>query len=289
MSQRVFDLDVLRGLAVGKDDLNGIGDRAFVRIEIVARVARILDDLHARSQLVDERVRCGISLVVLGRQFTMNQGHRDHVLQAVVTVGGILKRAVFRNDANGGFLSLDANAVDLIPPIPHRRMQTQSCFDGGLPMKLGRKRHLEEDILHHVAAEGSTQPHVTAAKQAVLKAPRRRGECGRRSALARECHQREPHRAAGCITRSPALARAGVRSMAVRSQRASIEKCLTDGRDDLISRSTEHPHRDGGRCHADQDDVVDADSIEGVLQSQHALNLIRLDHGRQDVADVQRQ
>jgi hypothetical protein len=42
---------------------------------------------------------------------------------------------------------------------------------------------------------------------------------------------------------------------------------------------------DGGRRNLDEDDVVEADAVEGVKQREDALDLIRFDHALEDVFD----
>ena len=42
---------------------------------------------------------------------------------------------------------------NLFEPIANLRMQLNRGFDGGLSVKLGWKRYLEENMLHHVGPE----------------------------------------------------------------------------------------------------------------------------------------
>ena len=62
--------------AVVEEDLHGVGDRALVRIEVVARVARVLDDLHLLAQPVDPRVARRVVLVVLGGERPVDAARR---------------------------------------------------------------------------------------------------------------------------------------------------------------------------------------------------------------------
>ena len=43
-------------------------------------------------------------------------------------------------------------------------------------------------------------------------------------------------------------------------------------------RAAEHRGRDGGRGDAHEEDVIEADAVEAVLQREHALDLVGLDH-----------
>jgi hypothetical protein len=45
---------------------------------------------------------------------------------------------------------------------------------------------------------------------------------------------------------------------------------------------------DGGRCHLDEHDVVESDSVERVEKRKTTLDLMRLDHGRQDIVHGER-
>jgi hypothetical protein len=56
----------------------------------------------------------------------------------------------------------------------------------------------------------------------------------------------------------------------------------------LFAATAEHASHHSGRGHADQQHVVEADFVEAVLERQHTLDLVGLDHGRQYVAHRQR-
>ncbi|MCY1393452.1 hypothetical protein D9M71_83480 [compost metagenome] len=91
--------------------------------------------------------------VVLGLQIAEGQGHRHHVLQAMVAVGGIGQHALLGNDADGRFLGGDDDAIDLGDAVAHQRMQAHRRLAGRLAVELGREADLEQDVLHHIAAE----------------------------------------------------------------------------------------------------------------------------------------
>ena len=93
--------------------------------------------------------------------------------------------------------------------------------------------------------------------------------------------------AAAGVAGGPALARAGVRRVAVGAQRAVVDPGMRDGVDDFFLAAAEHRGRDGGRGQAHQDHVVEADAVEPVLQRVHALDLVRLDRGVEHVAHGQ--
>ena len=53
--------------------------------------------------------------------------------------------------------------------------------------------------------------------------------------------------------------------------------------DDLVARQAEHVRDDRGRRDLDQHDVVEADAVEAVLERDHALDFMGLDHRRKDI------
>ena len=72
--------------------------------------------------------------------------------------------------------------------------------------------------------------------------------------------------------------------MAVGAQRLAVDPGLRDGIDDLVVGTAQHLGDHRGRGHLDQHHVVEADAVEAVLEREHALDLVRLDHRRQHVA-----
>src|SRR3954471_19260222 len=93
------------------------------------------------------------------------------------------------------------------------------------------------------------------------------------------------NRTTGRVTRSPALARASVRRMTIGTQRSAVDPCIRYGIDDLITRAAEHRSRNGSRSNAHEQHVIEADPIEAVLQRRDALDLVRLDHRSQHIAN----
>jgi hypothetical protein len=74
-------------------------------VEIILAVARVFDDLHLEAQRVDARIGGLLVLVVLGGQRAVDERDGDHVLDAVIAVGGVIQRAGLVDDADGGFLA----------------------------------------------------------------------------------------------------------------------------------------------------------------------------------------
>src|SRR5690606_28193896 len=146
-------------------------------------------------------------------------------------------------------------------------------------------RDFEEDVLHHVAAERTGELHGIAFEGNILEAPGLGGEDGGVTHLAGHRNQGKAHGAAGRVTGGPGFARAGVGRVAVGAQRGAVEPRVRDGVDDLLAGAAQQRGGDGGGGDADEQDVVEADAVEGVFEGKHTLNLVGLHHGDEDVAD----
>ena len=59
--------------------------------------------------------------------------------------------------------------------------------------------------------------------------------------------------------------------------------------DDLVAGAAEQVRRDRGARDAHEQDVIEADAVEAVIQREHALDLVRLDHRGQHVAHRERE
>ncbi len=206
----------------------------------------------------------------------------------MIAVRGIGQRPRLVDDAYARFLSLDDYAVDLIELGSDLRMQGHGRFDRSLCVELGWERYLEKYVLHHIAAEGLRQRQRLAFEEHVLEAPclgrQRRGI----PHLTLEREERMTHRATGRIACGPTLAGSGIGSVTVRAQGAAIHPGVRDGIDDLIARPTEHRRDHRGGRYAYEKHMIEADAVETVLQSKHALNLMGLDHLGQYVANFDR-
>src|SRR2546428_8421410 len=103
-------------------------------------------------------------------------------------------------------------------------------------MEFRRVGDLEQHVLHHVAAERALELERLALEEHVVEAPGLGGERRRVTHLPGPGDEREPYRARSGIARGPALARAGVRRVAVDAQRLAGEPGLRHrGRHLLLS------------------------------------------------------
>ena len=71
--------------------------------------------------------------------------------------------------------------------------------------------------------------------------------------------------------------------MPIGPERAAVDECVRERVDDLLARGAEQAGRDGRRGDSNQQHVIEADAVEAVIQREHALNLVRLDHRREHV------
>ena len=203
----------------------------------------------------------------------------------MVAVGGIVQRAGLVNDAHAALLRLDDDTGNLVEPLRHFGMQRERGFDGGLRVELGGKRNFEQHVFHDVTAKTLRGNfYFLAAKENVLKAPRLRREHARITHLAFERRQRQPHRAARRVARRPAFARAGVRRVAIRPQRAAVHERQRKRVDDLLARAAEQTRCNCRRSDAHQQHMIEADAVESIFQSEHALNFMCLNHRYQHIA-----
>ena len=154
-------------------------------------------------------------------------------------------------------------------------------------MKLGGKRNLEQDVFHHIRAVRALECERLSLEQHVVEAPRLGRQHRRVSHLAGFRDQCKAHRARGRVTRSPALARSCVRRMSIRAQRLPIDPRQRYGVNDFVARQAEHLRNDRGRGDLNQNHVIEADFVKGVLERDAPLDLVRLDHRGQHVVDGQ--
>jgi len=71
--------------------------------------------------------------------------------------------------------------------------------------------------------------------------------------------------------------------MTVSPEGLAINPGLGDGSNGLLSGETEELANDGGGGNLDENDVVEPDTIEGVLEGKAALDFVSLDHGLKNI------
>lgn len=73
--------------------------------------------------------------------------------------------------------------------------------------------------------------------------------------------------------------------MTVGAQRLAISPCLGDGVDCLVTVETQELGNNSGTGDLDEDNVVETDTIEGVEEGEASLDLVSLDHARENIMD----
>lgn len=73
--------------------------------------------------------------------------------------------------------------------------------------------------------------------------------------------------------------------MTVGAQRLTISPCLGDGVDSLVTVETQQLGDDSSAGDLDEDDVIETDTVVGVEESEAPLDLVSLDHAREDIMD----
>src|SRR5258708_2779056 len=153
MANRIFYRDFLGRTSIRKKGLNRVSNRAFSRIEIIAGKTGIFLDFHPGSQLVDQRILSRFVFIILSGQAAPDQRYGDHVLNAMITIGRIEKRATLIDDTLTRFLGFNEDTTDLVQPAGDFGVKLERRFHGGLGMKFCRKRNLEKHVSHDIRAE----------------------------------------------------------------------------------------------------------------------------------------
>jgi hypothetical protein len=132
MPDRIIHQKALGMRTICKKDLHAVRDRTFSRIEVIDRELFVFRNFHLFPERVDARVRGDFIFVVGGRQPTENEGHRDHVLEAMVSVRGVIERSGLIDDSLSAFLCFNNDSLNISESTCNLRMQFQCCLDGGL-------------------------------------------------------------------------------------------------------------------------------------------------------------
>jgi hypothetical protein len=146
-------------------------------------------------------------------------------------------------------------------------------------------RHQKKDVLRAV---WSLELELVSAEQDIIETPGLGSEGSRVAHLSLLDQEGEVDGAHASVTSSPRLARAGVGSMAVRAQALAVDECMADNVDGLVAGKAEKLGDDGSGGDLDEDDVVETDAVERVLEREHSLDLVGLDHALEHVSDCQR-
>lgn len=274
-------------------ELNGetVGDGAEGGIVVVGGELGVLNALDLLAKGLDERGSGGLATVgVVGGGKTAEDKHDGaHVLDAVVAVGKVVHGLeLLVDDADAGLVGADGHLLDVGGGLAHGLelgVDLLRGLDGGLGVELGGVRDLEENVLHDVAAIGALELKLLALEEDVVEAPDGSGEDGGNTGLALEDLEGKVDGALAGVTGSPRLAGHGVGGVAVGAEGLAVNPGLGDGIGRLGLVEAEHLGDDGGGGNLDEDDVVEADLVVRVEESEAALDLVGLDHALEDVTD----
>lgn len=212
-------------------------------------------------------------------------------LNAVIAVGEVVEGLVLLvDDADAGFVRAARYLLDILCGFPARRelgIDLLRGLDGGLGVEFSGVGDLEEHILHDVAAVRPLELEFPPLEQHVVEAPCGRRQHGRHAGLAALDFENEVHGALAGVAGGPGFARHGVRGVPVGAQALAVDPGLGDGVCGLAFGEAEHLGDDGCGGDFDEDDVVEADFVEGVFEGEAALDFVRFDHGFEDVFDCQ--
>ena len=242
MPDGVLDLDLVEHGAVVELDEERVADGALRGVVVVDAEALVLDAEDLGPECVDARVgggfvgagrwlgRSGIlkgnvidgrkmvdSLALRG-QLAKDQRVRDHVVDRVVAVGEVVQRSLLVDDAHGGLLRADADALDVRGGLAlrlERRVDRVRGLDGRLRVELGRVRDLEEHVLHDVRRVRDLELERLALEEHVVEAPGLGCQNAWNTDLTALDKEREVDGTAASVACCPGLARAGVGCVAV--------------------------------------------------------------------------
>lgn len=150
-----------------------------------------------------------------------------------------------------------------------------------------RVGNLEENVLHDVAAVGALELELVALEEDIVEAPDGGGENSVQTTLTLLDLQDQVDSTLASITSSPRLAGHGVGRVAVSTETLAVNPSLGDGISGLLLGETHHLGDDSSGRDLDQHNVVQADLVVGVLEGQNTLDLVGLDHGLQNITDLQ--
>ena len=250
-------------------------------------VGLVLRYAHLVTQGINARVRRHRVAVVMALQVAKEQADGHSVLQGVVPVGGVVQRPALIDDAHGRLLGGEFDMVDLIQAPDHLVVQLNRTLHRSLGMELHREGDLEQDVLHHIAAEGAGQLEGLTLEQHIIEAPAWRAQGAGIAHLTVAGHECQAHGPGGGVSRRPGFAPAGVGGVSVGAQCAAVGPGVGQRVGDGRFVATQHPSGNGGRGDLHQDYMVDAHPVEAVLQGHDSLDLVGLDHGPQHISPGQ--
>ena len=108
-----FDDDFGEDGAVGEFYGESVGDGTLGGVVVVGGELRVFDAGDEGAEVVDAVVGGYCVFVVFGGEAAEDQGDGDHVLDAVVAVGGVVEGSLLVDDADAGFVGADGDVGDV--------------------------------------------------------------------------------------------------------------------------------------------------------------------------------
>jgi hypothetical protein len=113
MAHWVFAGDLCQLGFVIQAHREGVRDRSLVWVVIIARECAILNTSNLLAQRIDSRIRGDGVLIVSRSQATKKQRDRDHVLNAMVSIGGVAQGSLFVDDAQASLMRPNRDGMDI--------------------------------------------------------------------------------------------------------------------------------------------------------------------------------
>lgn len=293
VSERSLNNDFLEHGAVVETDGQGVRDGAEVLVVVVLGELWVLHTLNLLPQALHKRRSSGLASigVISSLQAAINQHNGSHVLNTMIAIRKVIHGLkLLINDANTSLMGTASDVLDIRRALAHSSklvVDVLSRLDSGLRVELGGVGHLEQHVLHHVAAVPALELERFALEEHVVEAPDWGGEDRWNAWLAGLDLQGKVDGALAGVACGPGLARHGVWAVAVGAEGLAVNPGLGNGRLGLLLGQTEHLGDDGGGGDLDEDDVVETDLVVGVQECQATLDLMCLDHGLEDILDGQ--
>jgi len=286
----VVDLDLFQDGAVVKCDLQGVANVTLIGSMVLSGEAGILNTLHLGAERINAGIRGNFVAVVLSNEAAVDQGHGNHVLDAVVAVSVVVQGSLLVNNAHGSLLGADADMLNVVGGeslVLESLMQSHGGLGSGLGVELGREGDLEKNVLHDVRAVVALELELVALKEDIVEAPGFSSKNGGHSTLTALDDESKVNSTRNGITSGPRLTGHGVGGVTVSTESLAINKGLGDSINGLLLGQAEHLGNNGGSGNLNQDNVVKTDLVEGVLESQNTLDLVSLDHALEHVLDLE--
>lgn len=134
---------LIQDCTILKGDSERVGDGTLLGVMVVLGELGVLNTADLLAERLDESGLSGLAVIrVVGGLETVEHKHsRDHVLDAVVTIGKVLHGLeLLVDDANAGLVSAVDDVLDVLGGLAHSLellVEALSSLDGGLGVELG--------------------------------------------------------------------------------------------------------------------------------------------------------